>query len=233
MITRPPFENFPSAPGYFGHWADFTSAGAADCFTATLIASGTAAVIDTVVGGALRLSGAATTDNSGVNHQLTNAAYGLVLAKEIQYEARVRFGESTSANVVTESDMYAGLSTLDTSIVISNPTNGIYFRKDDGDTNLDCIVRFGSTDVGTAIAAATVAVDTWYVLSIRITCDSVTSGKATITFYLDGTQIASMSLSSLTMAASAMMAPMCCFLTGDGTGTKYLDVDYYGAQQQR
>jgi hypothetical protein len=233
MITRNPFENFPQRPARFGLWADFLSAWSAAAFTASLAATGTAAVIDTEVGGALRLSGAATTDDSGVNHQATNAGFGLILGKEILYLTRVRFGESTSVDMPTQCDFAAGLSVLDTTILASAPTAGIYFRKDDGDALLDVVIRGASAEVGVVTGVYSVVKDVWYELAIRISPDPSTSGKGSVTFYVDGTQVASLSASSLPMASASMLAPFVSFLSGNALGTKYVDVDFYGAEQLR
>lgn len=233
MITTLPFATFPTKPNRFGVWADFCNAGQASAFTATLASSGTATIIDTEVGGVLRLSGAATTDDSGVNHQDTNAAFGLVLGKEILYQTRVRFGESTSTDMPAQCDFAAGLAVLDTTILASAPAAGFYFRKDDGDALLDCVVRAGSAEVGLSLGAFTVEKDVWYDLEIRISPDPSTSGKGTVTFYVNGSQVASISLSSLPMAGTSMLAPFNAFLSGNNLGTKYVDVDYRGAEQAR
>jgi hypothetical protein len=233
MTTRPPFENFPQTPSSFGLWADFTSAGMASAFTSTLAASGTATVLSTEPGGAIRLSGAATTDDSGVNYQATHSGFGLVLGKEILFACRARFGESTSTDMPTQCEFAAGLSVQDTTTIASAPTDGIYFRKDDGDNLLDCVVRAGSAEVGLSTGAFTMAKDTWYSFAIRVTPDPSTSGKGTVTFYVDGASVASIQISSLPMAASAMFAPFAAFLSGNNLGTKYVDLDYLGAQQAR
>lgn len=233
MNTRPPFENFPAKPGYFGLFADFLSAGQAAAFTATAISSGAASVLDTIPGGVLKLAAAATTDDSGVNYQATNSGFGLVLDKELWFLSRVRFDETTSTDVETQSDFFAGFSVMDTSIVASAPSAGIYFRKDDGDALLDCVVRGASAEVAVVTGVATLVSDTWYELAIRIAMDPSTSGKGTVTYYVDGTQVASVNASSLPMYSASMLAPFVAFQSGNATGTKWLEVDYIGAQQKR
>jgi hypothetical protein len=233
MNTRAPFENFPNKPSRFGLFADFLNAGDAAGFSSFTYASGSAAVINTEVGGALRLSGNAATDDSGINHQATNAAFGLVQGKDLVYLARVRFGETTSTDMPVQCDCAAGLATLDTSIIASPPTAGIYFRKDDGDDLLDCVVRAGGLDIGLSLGVMSVAKDTWYELAIKISPDPSVSGRGNVTFYVDGQQKAGLSLSTLAMASTSMLAPFVAFLSGNNLGTKFCDVDYYGAEQVR
>lgn len=230
-FTRPPFDGFPNKPATFGVFEDFLKP--VTGWTATAIASGTAALRDDITGGAIRLSGAATTDDSGVNYQATNSGFGLELGKSVQFLARFRFGESTSSNMPDQSDLWLGLANVDTSVVASAPTAFIGFRKDDGDALLDCVIRGAGAEVAVVLGAATLAKNVWYEVAIQVTPDPTTSGRGSVTYWLNGTQIASITVAALPMSAASILTPVCAFQSGDNTGTKFLDLDYIGAQEVR
>jgi len=85
---------------------------------------------------------------------------------------RAFFGCRWSTTEATQNDFLIGLCTIDTSVIASAPTNGVYFGKDDGDTNIDFLIRAGATAVGTDAAVATLAADTmimleWYFDGVR------------------------------------------------------------------
>jgi hypothetical protein len=234
MANNYPFENFPTgSPPAFLWTKDFTSDEDLTEGVATLIASGTAVVTDTVVGGAMRLSGAATTDDSGAEFQEDAAAFALSLGARIRFEARVMFDETTSTDVETQSDFFVGFGALDTSIIASAPTNGLYFRKDDGDANIDVIIRTAGTDALVATPVATIVSDTWYRFGIDVQVDSTTSGKGTVTFYINGTSVGSHTFVSGLPATTTLMAPFVAFQSGNATGTKWVDVDYINMEQTR
>lgn len=228
------FENFPTGnPPAAYKWEDFVTDEALTEFVATAIASGTNVVGDTDVGGVARLSGAATTDDSGCELQRDAAWLALPLGKTLRFETRIRFGETTSVLMPTQSDFFAGIGTLDASIIASAPTNGIYFRKDDGDDLLDLVVRVAGADSVSSLGAFTVAKDVWYRLGFMVTVDSVTSGKGTVTFYVDGTSYGSFTLATGLPLVASMMSEFVAFQTGDALGTKYVDIDYIGAEITR
>ena len=227
------FTNFPySNPPVAYKACDFMTDEDLTEFVATAISSGSASVIDTDVYGCARLTAAATTDDSGVEVQRDAAWIALATSKRIRYETRVRFGESTSTDMPTQCDFFAGIATLDTSIIASAPTNGIYFRKDDGDDYLDIVIRTGGSDVAAVTAVASLSKDVWYRLSIDIQMDS-SSGVGAVTFYLDGTAKYSATFASGLPASTSMMAEFVAFQSGNALGTKYLDVDYIVAEVQR
>lgn len=111
-------------------------------------------------------------------------------AKEtFKYESgkRLYFAIRFKTSDATQSDIVAGLQITDTTPLAV--TDGIYFRKDDGDTNLDFVVVKDSTAT-TVTAFSTLADDTWVKLAwyydgsssdIDILVNDVVVGSAALT----------------------------------------------------
>lgn len=222
-----------ATPADFGLFSDFVSNDAAvdanGPFDFVAIASGTFAT-QAANGGWIRISGVATTDDSGGQIQACGA-HACTDGKVLNYKARAQLNESTSTNVATESDAYFGLLPVDTSIVASFPADGIFFKKIDGGTAIVCVVRVGSTDVysQTITPVMDKLVHTY---GIAIWPDS-TNG-AHVEFSIDGVVVARAQGSTITLPATTVyLTPSVAFQTGDATGTKWLDVDYVGSYQKR
>lgn len=224
------FDNFPVAPSYSGHYLDFTSDEDAVRMIVTAINGGSGAVVDTLRHGVLKLTGAATTDDSGAEAQVDAASVVLATGKTDRFLFRFRLNESTSENVHEQSEMLLGVATLDTSVLASAPTDCILISKADGGALLDLRVRAGGADVATATSLATLARATWYTLAIEVAMDPVTATKGVVRVFLDGTCIQTMTVAGLPTGA---MSPVAVFQTGDGTGTKWLDLDVLGVRLER
>jgi hypothetical protein len=100
------------------------------------------------------------------------------------------FGAKFKVSDATQSDLVIGLQITDTTPLAV--TDGIYFRKDDGDANLDCVVIKDSTSTGSLTAAATLSDDTWTVLEFYY--DGVSDN---IVFQKDGVAIGSIGLTNV------------------------------------
>ena len=130
--------------------------------------------------GILLITNAAADDD--VNQlQLRDVASGQVAehwkhtaAKRMFFEARFKVSDAT------QSDFVMGMQITDTSpLAVSD---GIYFRKDDGDANIDCVVIKDSTAT-TVTAASTASDDTFMVLSWLY------NGDGNFSFYKDAVLI--------------------------------------------
>lgn len=123
---------------------------AAADWTVTETGDGTQALTD-AAGGALLITTAALDDDS-VEMQRLGASWLLASGKELY------FGCKLQASKATQSDILVGLCIADTTL-IDGMTDGVYFRKDDGDANIDCVTESGSsetlTDSGIDLVAAT------------------------------------------------------------------------------
>lgn len=199
----------------------------------TTVSSGTnngTIAIQATGGGFARISGVATTDATGGQIQ-GPGAFTNVVGKNIVFKCKAVLNDSTSTNVATESQQYIGLFPVDTSIDASLPTDGIYFVKADGGTTVQCITRVGSSNTTTSVAAATFTQDK---SSHRFGITVFPAGDllSTVEFSIDGVTVARHVNVSLP-AVTVILAPAYAFRSGDATGTKWADVDYIGAYQDR
>lgn len=150
-----------------GNWTDtITQAGAG---------SATAA-LTSVQGGALLLTNDAA-DNDNFFKQLKTETFKFVVGKKTWFKTRFQVSD------VTQSDFIIGLQITDTTPLAV--TDGVYFRKDDGDTNLDFVVIKNSTATTTTVAATTTGLaDATY-----ITLNFYYNGESSIKIYANGTLI--------------------------------------------
>lgn len=129
-------------------------------YTITARTSGTGDVISTVAGGVLRISGAATTEDSGASVQRNEANWNVAAGQELRFLAKF------TTNEATQSDIFAGFYATNTNPV-AGIANGVFFRKPDGSTRLSVVHAKGSTetvlDTGIDIAA-----NTDYVLGLSV-----------------------------------------------------------------
>lgn len=127
--------------------------------TATEAGAGSASrAIQNAKGGILLLTNDAADDDnqflqwSGDDLASTSETWRFVAGKETWFKARLKVSDAT------QSDFVMGLQITDTTPLAV--TDGVYFRKDDGDAFLDFVVMKDSTAT-TATAVATLANDTY------------------------------------------------------------------------
>lgn len=97
-----------------------------------------------------------------------------VVNKELFFEAIFKVSD------VTQSDFIMGLQITDTTPLAV--TDGVYFRKDDGDTDLDCVVIKDSTATTTTVASL-LANDTYIKLGFHY------NGSNAVKFYANNALI--------------------------------------------
>lgn len=222
-----PFANFPAPNDWFGFFHDFLTDEDLTEGVFTAISSGTNSVLDTLSGGYGRISGAATTDDSGGEWEQDAAVFTIESGKKIQFMWKGRMSD------VTQSDFRAGIFKIDTSI-IAGITDGIFFRSDDGDALLDISIWQGSAEVASFVGVATLVDATEFALAIEI----IPSAEAVsvVNFYsINLTTKVSTLLGSMpcTLASSVLLTAAYAFQSGDASGTKTCDADYIGARKQR
>jgi len=231
MITD--YQSFDSSvsPTEFGVSEDFCRAGTfatGDTFTGTAISSGTLASA-AALGGVATLSGAATTDDSG--YQIQSAACFAVTAnKPILFKTRVSLSDAT------ESDLWAGLMPIDTSIIASEPTDLIAFKKADGGTTISACVRVASgTTTAQAISSTlfTAVADTYNILGIAVYPGPAGAADTTsrVDFSINGVVVHR--FTGALPAASVVLAASLAFQSGTATGTISAKCDYIEAIQKR
>jgi hypothetical protein len=219
-----------ATPPHFGFYEDFLRVdgvvAANGPMTFTAVGSGTFATQATN-GGWGRLSGAATTDDSGGQLQAA-AAHACTDFKNLLFKCRAQLNESATSNVATDSDFIAGLILIDTSIVASLPTDGIFFEKDDNATAIKCVVRVGGVN-NAAITISNVMDKSVHTYGIAVFPNGASSN---VEFSIDGARVARAENVTLP-AASTFLTPSIAFQSGDATGTKFVDIDYVGSLQMR
>lgn len=144
--------------------------------------------VGNIDGGVLVITNDAADDDndffqwSGVDGSGTAETFLFVPGKKLIFASRFKVSDAT------QSDFVMGLQITDTTPLAV--TDGVYFRKDDGDANLDFVVLKNSAGT-TTTAFSTAADDTYMELAFFY------DGKSEIAIYKDGRKIASSGLTGL------------------------------------
>ena len=201
---------------------DFNRYAAADWLITTTEAgdgSATEAIQD-ADGGVLLLTNAAGDNDldflqlSGDGGSSANEIFALESGKKTWFKARCKVSDAT------QSDFVIGLTDIDTTIL--DASDGVWFQKDDGDTNLDFHVA-ASSDASSASAIATVADDTYLVLAFYY------DGKDTIEYWING-------ILEGTLAADTLPSTEVTITFGIQNGTtvaKTMSIDYIFVAKER
>ena len=157
---QPMFMPLPSDQTHYGYFNDFMTYNSGD-WTITTAEDGTGSATEAMTsgaGGQFLITNAAG-DNDADFFNLKGESFKLSSSKRAYFSARFKVSDAT------QSDFVMGLQITDTSpLAVSD---GVFFIKDDGDTNLDFIVEKDSTSTDTT-AIHTMADDTfvtvaWYI----------------------------------------------------------------------
>jgi hypothetical protein len=132
------------------YFNDFDTYAAAD-WTVTEVGVATQALTNED-GGVLLVTNAAADDDSSFS-QKVGESFLMASGKKAWFEARLKVSDAT------QSDWVVGLQITDTTPLAV--TDGIYFRKDDGDANIDFVVIKDS--VATTATAIAVNADATYI----------------------------------------------------------------------
>lgn len=160
----PMFQPYPSDQTYYGYFNDFMTYASGDwTITTTEAGSGNASeALTSQAGGALLLTND-DADNDLDFLQLKGESFKLSSSKRAYFSARFKVSDAT------QSDFVMGLQITDTTPLAT--TDGVFFIKDDGDTNLDFIVEKDSTSTDTT-AIHTMADDTFVTVAWFIDPDA-------------------------------------------------------------
>ena len=195
------------------YFNDFDTYAAGD-WTITDVGANTRALTD-ADGGALLITNAAA-ENDGVNMQLVGESFAFATGRKLWFKTRLTLSDAT------QMDALVGLAVLDTTLIASAPANGVYFRKDDGDTQWDFSIQASSVSVsetsnfGTATTSAVV-------LGFYF------DGVDTFEYYFDGTKIGEVTATGFpTTELSVSLAE----LNGEAVA-KTLTWDYVLSEKER
>lgn len=141
-------------------------------WTATLTGGASAATIADAVGGVLAMTCDAA-DNDSVELQWNAECFKLATSKPLWFETRLKISDAT------ESDIMVGLFITD-STVIDGGTDGVYFRKADGDANILFVTEKNSSETSTDTTIDIVA-------ATYVKLGFFWDGSASVFAYVDGT----------------------------------------------
>lgn len=166
-------------PTIFHTWFDDFDNFEVDQWVVTATGAGTRA-ITTGKGGLLLLTNSAADDDnqffqwSGDDLAGAIQTFKFVAGKETFFKCRFAVSD------ITQSDFIIGLQIIDTTpLAVSD---GVYFRKDDGDSDLDFVVMKGSTATTTTVAGAlTAATQT----TLAFHYNGKTGAQGAIAFYVN------------------------------------------------
>lgn len=147
--------------------------------------------------------------------QKVGESFKFVAGKKTWFEVRFKTSDAT------QSDLVFGLQITDTTPLAV--TDGTYWRKDDGDANLDFVVIKNSTAT-TATAASTLSDDTWTVLSFYY------NGVDGVEYFKDGVKLGT---SVITNLCDDEELTVSFGLQNGEAVAKTLSVDYIYASQER
>jgi len=160
---QPMFQPYPSDQTFYGYFNDFLEYHSG-IWTITTTEAGTGSATEAITsgaGGQLLVTNAAG-DNDADFFNLKGESFRLSSSKKAYFSARFKVSDAT------QSDFVMGLQITDTTpLAVSD---GIFFIKDDGDTNLDFIVEKDSTSTDTT-AIHTMEDDTFITASFFIDPD--------------------------------------------------------------
>ena len=161
---QPMFMPLPSDQTHYGYFNDFMTYNSGD-WTITTTEAGTGSATEAITsgaGGQFLITNAAG-DNDHDFFNLKGESFLITGSKRAYFSARFKVSDAT------QSDFVMGLQITDTTpLAVSD---GIFFIKDDGDTNLDFIVEKDSTSTDTT-AIHTMADDTFVTVAFFVDPDT-------------------------------------------------------------
>jgi hypothetical protein len=229
------------SPGYWNHrpaWTglhfDFIDKGDLASFTGTAIAAGTVAQVAGAGGanGVIRLSGAATTANSGYQLQTPANHYAFNYLKGANFITSIKLSDSTLLD-----GFLFGLVPTGTDIIGTVPTDGVWLQKPINSTGLNLCYGSGSTI--TTYALPFVFDNNSHTFSVQVNPDIV-AGNGQIVVLVDGQTIYDTHIAFNSFSAALNLPPSTTYLalsiaqrTGSAVGTQYFDVDFIRARLGR
>jgi hypothetical protein len=198
---------------FFDDFHDFKLSGTDIGWTRTATGAGTSVISDAACGVLLNTNAAA--DNDMIQIQWNSEIFLPAASKPLWFEARVKVSDAT------QSDMYVGLAVLDTSIVVSEPSDGIWWRKNDGDALLDFATVGTSTETAST-SQGTLVDDTWVRLGF------FHNGNGSVYSYINGV----LKATHTTNIPATELTPSFAIQNGEGVA-KTGSVDYIKVVQIR
>lgn len=174
----------PDPTQFHSFFDDFDRFNASD-WTITTTEAGAGSASEALAdadGGVLLITNDAA-DNDADFFQKIGESFLMEAGKKAFFKARFKVSDAT------QSDFIIGLQVTDTTPL--DVTDGIYFRKDDGDANLDIVCRKDATTGSTSATAIATVVDNTY-LTVAWYFDGVSELK----YYVNDIQLGTLDASS-------------------------------------
>lgn len=207
---------------------DFVRFVAADwTITTTEAGAGSATeALGDVAGGVLVVTNdSADNDNDFFNK--VGESFLLASGKQTIFKARFKLSDAT------ECDWVMGLQVTDTTPLAAGGdgvTDGVFFQKDDGTTNIDLYCQKDTTTGQTSKAACTTAAADDTFMSLGFVYD----GKSTIRIYKDDSQVAALDLTATPTTYLPDTELTISFGVQNGAAAaKVMTIDYIFAAQER
>jgi hypothetical protein len=198
---------------YFNDFLFSQNYAAADWVVTETQAGATQAIAADAVGGALLLTNDAG-DDDVVQLQSAEEWFKLTAGKKARCEIKFKVSDAT------QSDLFVGFATTDTSI-IAGTTDSIGFRKSDGSTTLQSITEDNTTE--TTNTAATMADDTY------VTATFLWDGVSKVKFFINGSLTAE---HTTNIETTNKLALTLCLQNGEAVA-KTMTVDYIDVLLER
>lgn len=180
VITELGQVTFPQGPNVDQVFYNFLTDTELSDWAFTAIGTNTGpTTVDDFDGGKVRINHTTATDDTGQAANYDSEFFKFAASRKYFWSALVRLDDGTNG------DYRAGMHI--TTTTLADPTDGVFFSKDDGDTQLDVtIIKDNAGDAGTTNVAT--CDGSWHVWSIYIEVGgTVTSNK--IVFLVDGTPV--------------------------------------------
>jgi len=172
--------------------------------------------LQNIVGGVLRIS-CDTSDNDAVQIQLKGEPFKLVAGKPCWFETRFKTADPTQV------DLLFGLCITDTTL-IAGFSDGVVFKKDDGDAYIDFQSVKGNTPTNKA-AITTLVQNVWMKVGFYF------NGYDTLTPYVNGVKLTAYKIQT-NIPDDEELTPSIAIMNGEWA-IKSLDIDYIKAVQKR
>ena len=159
-------------------------------------------------------------DNDADFFNLKGESFYFVAGKKTFFKSRFKVSDAT------QSDVLMGLQITDTTpIATSAPavTDGVYFQKDDGDTNLDFHVEKDDSTTS-ASAITTLSDDTFVIVGFYY------DGKSAIEYYVDNVKLGTSVTTNLVDDTELTVS---WGIVNGAAAAKTMTVDYIFASQER
>lgn len=228
VLVPTSFQNWPNAPKYAVQEYDWLHLSEVADWTWSVSGHSAPSALTQAANGEIVLGSGSATDNAYVSGQaLTESVRLNILGATYRMLFRVKLSDATQL------DSIVGLCITNTNTINTAIADGIFFRKDDGDTNWDACIAFDAStapDDYTQTNAVATATTSYVTLGIQIVLDTATLGTGNVTYFVDGTQVTSIATTGLPHDEELRLTV--AVQNGEAVA-KTLTMDYAGVLMQR